>query len=241
MHGLEQGITQLANHEMNAKVRSAAIALLESIIDDINEGIKVWEDFSNSGNSNVEPGSFAGWAGFTIERKLFEIDLNARDKAKQASNGRSSLDDPLVELAYSQLGESQTATEHAQNAVNGMRDRIARINELIAQIKNTKPKKVAMASSAPKSSAKAAKQKPKKKKAGKKKSAAKKAKKKAAKKKASKKKSAKKSSKKKAAKKKAAKKKATKKKSSTKKAKKKTAKKKAAKKKAAKKKKVKRR
>ena len=129
MYGLEQGITQLANHEMNAKVRTDAIALLESIIDDINDGIKVWQNFSGAGASHAKPGSFAGWAGFTIERELFEIDLNARDKAKQASSGRSSLDDPLIELAYSKLGDAQSAAEHVQNAIAAMQDRVGKIRK----------------------------------------------------------------------------------------------------------------
>lgn len=235
MHGLEKGITQLANHEMNAKVRSNAIALLEGISDDITAGIKVWENFSSSGAGNAEPGSFGGWAGFTIERKLFDIELDARDKAKQASGGQSSLDDPLVELAYSKLHEGQTASEHVQNAIDLMKSRIDRINQLIAQIKNTKPKKAASADSPAKSAATKTKSK---KKPAKKKSSARKAKKKSAGKKPAKKKKAakKKAGKKKVAKKKAAKKKAAKKKAGKKKAtKKKAGKKKAGKKKAGKK------
>lgn len=236
MHGLEKGVTQLANHEMNAKVRSNAVASLESIIDDINAGIKVWEKFASSGGSNAAAGSFGGWAGFTIEDELWGIELSARDKAKAASSGKSGLDDPLVELAYNKLAESMTPGEYAQNAINAMYERIESIKKLIAMIKNTKPKKDASGSAATKSSA----AKPAKK--AKKKSAAKKAKKKTAKKKtagkkvkkkaAKKKVSRKKATKKKAAKKKATKKKATKKKAAKKKAsKKKTAKKKSAKKK----------
>lgn len=241
MHGLEQGITQLANHEMNSKVRSNAVSLLNGIIDDLNAGIEVWEGFQQSGSGSVSsgPGSFGGWAGFSIEKKLFEIDLNARDKAREASNGRSSLDDPIVVLAYSKLGDSETASERCQNAIDEMRNRIGKVNELIEIINSTKPKKAASTStakqSAPKSSAG---KKPAKKKSTKKKTAAKKSKKKTtktkakkkAKKKQVKKKAAKKSTKKKAVKKKAGKKKASKKKASKKKATKTKAKKKAKKK-----------
>src|SRR5210317_1002980 len=103
MHGLEQGINQLANHETNQKLRSNAIDLLNGIIGDLNAGLEVWRNFLESGGSTSEAGSYGGWAGFTIETELFELDLSARDKAKQASTGKSSLDDPLVVLAYSKL------------------------------------------------------------------------------------------------------------------------------------------
>ena len=237
MHGLQKGVTQLANHEMNAKARSNAIASLEGIVEDISAGIKVWEKFASSGATNAAAGSFGGWAGFTIENELWEIELNARDKAKQASAGKSGLDDPLVELAYSKLSDSVTPDEQAQNAINTMYERIENIKQLISLIKNTKPKKLSSPSAAAKSSGGGSAKPKAGKKAAKKKTAAKKAKKKTAKKKPAKKKKstkkvAKKKVKKKAAKKKAAKKKTTKKKA----AKKKTAKKKSAKKKAGKKK-----
>jgi len=232
MHGLEQGITQLANYGMNQTVRSNAVTLLNGIIDDLNEGIKVWKEFQ-SGNANAKPGSYGGWAGFTIESKLWELELDARDKAKEASNGRSSLDQPLIVLAYTKLEEGQTASEKCNSAVEEMKNRINTIQELIALIKNTKPKKESTAAATtPKAAKKSSTAKtPAKKKSAKKKSTKKKQ---AAKKKpAKKKKAAKKSTKKKAVKKKAGKKKAVKKKSSKKKAaKKKTTKKKPAKKKA---------
>jgi len=99
MRGLEQGITQLANYEMNAKVRTNAISLLNGIIEDLNAGIKVWESFLQSGNVGSDPGAFGGWAGFSIEKKLFEIDLEARDKARAASGGKSSLADNFCPAA----------------------------------------------------------------------------------------------------------------------------------------------
>ena len=235
MHGLKKGINLLATQETNQKVRNNAIDLLNGAIDDINSGIGVWNDYINSGDHSASPGSYGGWAGFSIEDKLWEIELEARDKAKQASNGSSSLDEPLVSLAYSKLEEGQSPTDAAQAAVDAMENRVAEIKSLINAIKKTKPKKPAAAKKA-KSQAKkpAAKKKPAKKKVATKKAAKKKAvKKKVGKKKALKKKAAKKTAtKKKAAKKKTAKKKASKKK---------VAKKKAAKKKAAKKKKAKKR
>lgn len=228
MHGLEKGINQLANHETNQKMRSNAIELLNGVIGDMNSGLKVWEDFAQKGSSNSETGAYGGWAGFTIETQLFEIELDAREKAKQASNGNSSLDQPLIALAYNKLGESETASDEAKAAIDGMQSRIGKIGELIELIKKTKPKKASAAKAKPKAAKKSkAKKKSTKKKTVKKKVTKKKpAKKKAVKKKATKKKAKK--AKKKPAKKKAAKKKAAKKKAAKKKApKKKSAKKKA--------------
>lgn len=240
MQGLKKGVTQLANHEMNSKVRSDAITLLEGIIDDINAGVKVWEKFASSGASDAAAGSYGGWAGFTIENDLWEIELNARDKARQASGGHSGLDDPLVELAYSKLEESVTPADQAQHAIDAMYGRIEQIKQLVSQIKNTKPKKAASTGAPAKASAAKPAKKKAKKKPAKKKTAAKKAKKKAVKKKPAKKKKAAKKTTKKKAKKKAVKKKPAK-KAKKKAAKKKVTKKKAAKKKSAKKKAKKRR
>ena len=231
MHGLEKGINILATQETNQKIRNNAIDLLNGVIDDINSGIGVWKEYLDSGDHSASPGSFGGWAGFSIENNLWEIELEARDKAKQASNGGSSLDEPLVSLAYSKLEEGQAPTDAANVAISAMEDRVIQIKNLIDLIKKTKPKKPAAAKKAkPKTKKSAAKKKPAKKKAAKKKAVKKKpAKKKPAKKKVAKKKAAKKkATKKKVAKKKAAKKKAVKKKA----VKKKATKKKAAKKKA---------
>ncbi|MGD8558444.1 MAG: hypothetical protein PVG89_03075 [Gammaproteobacteria bacterium] len=241
MHGLEKGANQLAAEETNQKARKIAIDSLNGLIDDLNAGIGIWKDKLNK-DIKVSNDGYGGWAGFTVETRLFELELDARDKARQASNGQSSLDEPLVELAYGKLAEGQTPGDRANAAVNAMEDKIKRVKSLISTIQNTKPKKPA-GKKAVKTKAKAA---PAKKKAAKKKVAKKKtATKKAAKKKAAKKKAA---TKKKAAKKKAVKKKATKKAPTRKKAAKKkatkkkaSAKKKSTKKKAVKKKKAKRR
>ena len=222
MHGLEQGITQLANYEMNAKVRSNAVSLLNGIIDDLNAAIDVWSGFQKSGKLSSAPGSFGGWAGFSIEKKLFEMDLSAREKAKLASAGKSSLDDPVVVLAYSKLGDSESADDRCKSAIDELRNRIGKINELIELINSTKPKKAAATAEQKPVEKASAKKTSGGKKAAKKKATAGKPKKKAAKtkvktkaktkskKKAVKKKSAGKTSGKKTTKKKAAKKKSTK-------------------------------
>jgi len=141
MHGLIKGVTQLANYETNQAARNSAVDLLNGVISEMNKGIGVWDDFLKKGASKAEPGSYGGWAGFVIEKKLFEIELAARDKAKLASKGQSSLDDPLVSLAYNKLSESQTPSEACQNAMTAMQDRIGQIKELIDLVKTVKPKK----------------------------------------------------------------------------------------------------
>jgi len=216
MHGLIKGISQLANYENNQTVRKNTIDLLNGIMSDINSGIKVWNDFLNKGSVNASPGSYGGWAGFSIEQDLFNLELEARDKAKQASKGQSSLDEPLISLAYSKLLESQTPADACNVAINAMQDRLEQIESLIDMIKTVKPKrqasdsdvKVSTASGKKKSAKKQATKKKIVKKTSAKSSAAKtkSAKKKTVKKKAVKKKTpAKKSTNKKAAKKKVAK------------------------------------
>jgi septal ring-binding cell division protein DamX len=231
MHGLEKGVNLLATQETNQKLRDSAIDQLNGVITDIKSAIDVWNKFVKSGGRSTKPGSFGGWAGFEMDNKLWEIELAARSKAREASNGSSSLDKPLVAQSNVKLEEGQGDVDYAQEAISAMEERINRVKALIDAIKKTKPKKPAAAKPAAKAKTpakkattkkkstqkkvavkKPAKKKPTKKKAAKKKVAKKApAKKKAVKKKASKKKVAKKApSKKKAAKKKAAKKKAKK-------------------------------
>jgi hypothetical protein len=239
MHGLEKSINTLAAQETDKKIRDNAVKLLNGIIDDINAGIGIWKKFQ-SGKVSDQPGQFGGWAGHTIETQLYDLQLSARAKANEATEGAANLDDPLVNLAYGKLAEDQTPTDAANDAVAAMNDRVTRIKGLINVIKTTKPKKPAASKPAStkktatkkKAAKKPAKKTSAKKKTTKKKAAAKKktaAKKKPAakKKKVTKKKTA---AKKKPAKKKSAKKSAPKKKTTAKKkaAKKKTAKKKTA-------------
>jgi hypothetical protein len=254
MHGLEKGVNTVANEETNKKVREKTIELLNGIISDLKSGSSVWKGYLKKAGESKDKGAFGGWANFQIERKLFELDLAARDKAREASRGASSLDDPLVELAYTKLHDDQTAADAANAAVAAMDDRVKTIKGLIKKIETTVPKKPAVkkpaaskaatkkkpAKKAPAKKAAAKKKPAAKKKAAKKavttKKAVKKAAKKAVKKAATKKKAAKKAApKKKAAKKSVAKKKAAKKKTAAKKA---APKKKAAKKKVASKKKA---
>ncbi|WP_455221258.1 hypothetical protein [Kaarinaea lacus] len=238
MHGLEKGVHLLATQETNQKIRNNAIDLLNGVINDINSGIEVWNEFVKSGGHSTKPGSFGGWAGFEMDNTLWELELQARDKARQASNGSSSLDAPLVSQSNVKLDEDQGDMDYAQQAVSAMEDRTKQIKSMIDAIKKTKPKKPSAAKTKGAAKKAPAKKKSTQKKAAAKKSAKKKpAKKKPAKKKPAKKKAVKKAPTKKKAAKKAAKKKAVKKKAT----KKKTAKKKAVKKAPTKKKKAKKR
>ena len=225
MHGLEKGVHLLATQETNQKARNNAIDMLNGVINDIKSGIDVWNKFVKSGGRSTKPGSFGGWAGFEMDNQLWEIELEARDKARTASNGHSSLDTPLVSQSNVKLDEGQGDVDFAQEAISAMEDRVKRVKSLIDAIKKTKPKKPAAAKATGTAKKATTKKKSTQKKAAAKKPAKKKpTKKKTAKKKAPKKKAVKKPStkkkatKKKATKKKAAKKTATKKKAASKKA-----------------------
>jgi hypothetical protein len=213
MHGLEKGVHLLATQETNQKARNNAIDMLNGVINDIKSGIDVWNQFVKSGGRSAKPGSFGGWAGFEMDNQLWEIELEARDKARKASNGHSSLDTPLVSQSNVKLDEGQGDVDCAQEAISAMEDRIKRIKSLIDAIKKTKPKKPAAA----KAKGTAKKATTKKKSTQKKAAAKKSAQKKSAKKKATKKKVVKKKATKKKAAKKAASKKATTKKKKAKK------------------------
>ena len=178
------------------------------------------------------------WTGPEIAKELLEINLEARGKCMEiadiaGTSAGAGLDDGPIEMVYRALAPNETATDAAKSAVKTLEQRTQHMQDLIKQIRTTKPSKKPVAA-APKKKPASGKKAAVKKKTAKKKAAVKK---KAAKKKVAKKKAAKKSTKKKpakkAVKKKPAKKKAPKKKAPKKKAvKKKVAKKKTGKKKA---------
>jgi len=225
MQTLETSVMALARHEMNNKTRIQAVKLLQDTISDLEAATAIWTEFAKSASGSTD-GAFAGWAGSQMERDLYDIHLSAREKLLEVTNGATSLDDPLVELAYSKLMPGQSSKGAAENAADVMKSRIGLVQKLIKAVETTKPVKlkVAAVKAKPKAAAKkggatkkATAKTTAKKKAAKKK-AAKKAvtKKKVAKKKVVKKKAAKKPAKKKAAaKKKPAKKKAVAKKKTT--------------------------
>lgn len=226
MHGLEKGVNLLATQETNQKVRDNAIDRLNGVINDIKSAIDVWNKFVKSGGRSAKPGSYGGWAGFEMDNKLWELELAARGKAREASNGASSLDEPLVAQSNVKLADGQGDVDFGQEAISAMEDHMKRIKALIDTIKNTKPKKPAAAKPAAKAKTVAKKATTKKKSTQKKAAAKKPAKKKPTQKKAAKKKVAKKApAKKKAVKKKASKKKVAKKAPGKKKAAKKKARK----------------
>lgn len=141
MDGLVKSIHNIATQETDKKVREKAVNLLNGIITDINEGIKIWTNFQKKAKSSDKTGLFGGWAGFSIERELYDLQLKARSKANEASNGGSSLDAPLVALAYNKLHDDQNAAEAVEEAIKSMQARIGRVKELISEIQTTKPVK----------------------------------------------------------------------------------------------------
>ena len=221
MHGLEKSVNQIAVQETDKKIRGRVIELLNEVISDIEQGISIWKGYLTTATGSVNNEGYGGWAGFTIEADLFNLHMASREKAWELSKGGSSLDAPLVNLAYAKLKEGQSDIDAANGAIAEMQARIEQIQGFIEIIEITKPTKVKALLAEKKSTPKKSNAK---KKVAKKKVVAKKA---TPKKKATKKKVAvKKTAKKKAVPKKAVKKKAVKKKAVTKKAVKKRAKKK---------------
>ncbi|MCI0505801.1 MAG: hypothetical protein L0Z73_06780 [Gammaproteobacteria bacterium] len=149
MHGLEKGVNLLASQETNQQIRNKAIDQLNGVINDLTSGIEIWNQFIKSGNHSAKPGSFGGWAGFAMDNKLWELELEARAKARQASNGSSSLDEPLISQSNVKLTEGQNAVDCVREAVAAMEKRKQSIKSLIDVIKTTKPVKAAAAKTAP--------------------------------------------------------------------------------------------
>lgn len=150
MHGLEKGVNLLASQETNQQVRNKAIDQLNGVINDLASGIETWNQFIKSGNHSAKPGSYGGWAGFAMDNKLWELELEARAKARQASNGSSSLDEPLISQSNVKLTEGQSTVDCAREAVAAMEKRKQSIKSLIDVIKTTKPVKPAAAKPAAK-------------------------------------------------------------------------------------------
>jgi len=238
MKMLDNAVEHVAKWTTDQKARDRVIKLLEGVSVDCKSAVTVWQNYlANPGKTGSEL-SFMSWTGPEIAKELLEINLEARGKCMEiadiaGTSAGAGLDDGPIEMVYRALVPNETATDAAKSAVKTLEQRTQHMQDLIKQIRTTKPSKKPVAAAAKKKSAsgkKATRPKTVKKKTTKKKAAAKKkaAKKKVVKKKAAKKKVTKKKPAKKAVKKKPAKKKAPKKKAAKKKVtKKKTGKKKA--------------
>jgi outer membrane biosynthesis protein TonB len=117
------------------------------------------------------------WTGPGIARKLFDLHLAARAKEDEITSGTSTLEDPLIVLAYRKLSEGESGSAAAQQAVATLGACVARLNAMAESIRTTVPKKSAAkpAAAAKPKAAPAPKAAAKKKPAAKKKAAPKKA------------------------------------------------------------------
>ncbi len=161
MQTLEKSVMTLAKHEMNSKVRARAVDLLQSVVSDLNTAAKIWSDFAKSASDSdaSEAGAFGGWAGSSIEKDLYDLHLASRANLLEVSGGATSLDDPLVELAYNKLLPGQSSKAAAEAASSVIKSRVGVIQKLIKAIQNTKPVKLKGAAGKTKSKASGAKKK----------------------------------------------------------------------------------
>ncbi|HEX9625909.1 MAG TPA: hypothetical protein VGA00_03105 [Acidiferrobacterales bacterium] len=142
------------------KDRETVLTQMNKAIDCCNEAVQIWEGFLKSPGSGADKFSVLPAVGAARAKQLHEISLKAFDVLEQACRlttaGRFlALDESLIETAYRLPKPGETAPDYARAAIVTMQQRIAKIRELMARIKNAKPvaAKAAPKQAAPKQAA----------------------------------------------------------------------------------------
>jgi hypothetical protein len=126
------------------KDRETVLTQMNKAIDCCNEAVQIWEGFLKSPGSGADKFSVLPAVGAARAKQLHEISLKAFDVLEQACRlttaGRFlALDESLIETAYRLPKPGETAPDYARAAIVTMQQRIAKIRELMARIKNAKP------------------------------------------------------------------------------------------------------
>ncbi len=167
MKALELAVKSIATSVTDAARRQRSIELLNGMAKDFQAAADVWSGYAKgSGAAPADPAYLLYWTGPQIAKKLFDIHLEARNKENELTAGRSTLEDPVVTLAYGLVQEGQTGPALAKSAVEMLNTAISRVKAFAETIRTTVPKKGAASSpvvkkaSAPATKKKAAAKKP---------------------------------------------------------------------------------
>jgi hypothetical protein len=146
MKALDVAVQAIATTVTNPNERERYIGLLDAMAKDCKSAVAVWRKYLDQpGSPPADPSALIYWTGSSVARQLFDIHLACRDKLVALTNGRATMEDPLISLAYRKLDEGESGPQAAQKAVDEMNATVAHLERLKEQIRTTQPKKTAAA------------------------------------------------------------------------------------------------
>lgn len=117
--------------------RTEVASLLDGLIARCQDAIKVWQGYVQSPGAPGDHFSLVTWVGADRARQLFDIHLAARSQAQRlcdlagpAAGRMLGLDEDVIEMAYRQLGDGETAAHIAESALAKLEQRIQYLNGL---------------------------------------------------------------------------------------------------------------
>jgi hypothetical protein len=144
MRALDVAVQSIATTVTNPNERERYIGLLDAMAKDCKSAAAVWRQYlEQPGSPPADPSALIYWTGSALARQLFDIHLDCRDKLVELTNGRATMEDPMISLAYRKLAEGETGPQAAQQAVDEMNGTAAHLERLKEQIRTTQPKKAA--------------------------------------------------------------------------------------------------
>ncbi|MBI3570294.1 MAG: hypothetical protein HY082_04215 [Gammaproteobacteria bacterium] len=173
MDSLDRAIDLVSRWKADRKKqRDEVLARLDSVIEDCQEAIRVWQDFLDKPGAPGDQWTIMSWTGPTRAKQLHEINLRAKASVEEVCRmagpmaGRFVvLDEDVIEMAYRQLKPGESGIDAAKIAVANTQKYIEYLCELIGRVRSAKAPAASAAKSAPKKTRKKATTKPVKKKA----------------------------------------------------------------------------
>lgn len=146
MKALDVAVQSIALRMVDPTERQRYIGLLESMANDCASAVELWRQvITQATTPSVEVAVLMNWTGPAIAKKLFDIHLAFRAKMLEVTDQRGNLEDPVIPSAYHVLKPGETGTSYAQTAIERARQAMLAMQAHVETIRNTVPKKVAVA------------------------------------------------------------------------------------------------
>lgn len=167
MNALEAAIDAVVRTTRDPAKRNRCVELLNGMAADCDRAAQVWSGYVSkaAGPAPTNPGVLLNWTGPELAKELFNIHLACREKWNELTEGRATLEDEIIVLAYRKLSDGETGPDAARAAVELLAARADALRAGADTLRTAKPAaaaKVALKPAGKKAaSKKAVKSKPK--------------------------------------------------------------------------------
>lgn len=143
MNALDAAVQHLAVKVTDNNERQRCIGLLQDMARDCDAAIEVWQEYRARPAlpSPADAAVLMHWTGAEIAKQLFDLHLAFRLKMLSVTRGRGNLEDPVIVLAYTRLGEGMTGPDFAGSAIEKLNTAKQAMHAYADKIRTTVPVK----------------------------------------------------------------------------------------------------